>query len=1719
MSAVKTQIEQLITRLSRDPNDLEALTLLKRLYRQQGEISSLVTFLENWARDSANDQAASSTLQEAADAALKDLNDLERAWSLYSQALKRNPLNNAAFEQLCSILDNRGEYQKLLDLYSDYLRAIQSCKADPEYRAFLHYQRAEVINKRLKHPEQSLNDYHRAIDLDTTLLTAIYEARQIYIARGDLKRAVKLYEMEADAESDLERKVSLLNALAHMRAERLNDVEGAISTLRLALKEVPSDIETMHALASYLLERAKAKDPDGAALDYRKVAELFYQIAQLVSGEEAFDYLQRALGYAPYHDGALHLLEKFCANAGRTGILPVYWVAYIASAPEGPEVDQRRFRLCRAYADGHQYEEAVFCIEPLVEQGNRQAVKLLAELQVLEGRAVLPETLQPEPTPPIATIPVAEPESETVQTQETENTSQEFVTDEPTAINEAEPSGETVPPTPVVASEPPAAPTTTSRIEQLRVTVNALVKSQSYDDAAVGCREILALDPADPDAFAVLEGYYRKRRETTQLRDLLLSTTRVPGLSIEARKVRLREVAGLSETKLRDIEGAINAWKAVAALDPADNEASQSLKRLLEKSKSWNELVQVLDREALSATDTEVKAELLSQIAKIHQNKREDPHEAAEAYRQLYLLRPQDNETRDTLCDLLLLIENHTDAIPLLKERIEDPANAREKPGLLRKLAAIYIDKVSALEEGFEVCRQILEIAPKDLGALESMERIDHTLGRFDRLLDTLERRLELSSKTEMQELLIRMGGIADRELSDLERSAKYYSHALDLSPQPGELLDALANVLERARKYDETVELLREYAVLEKDPEVRAELLRRAARVLFGKVGDEKGAADIWKSVLEIVEDQEGLRFMRGFAEKEGDFAYLSEILNRLAIREEDKEERRDLLFERARVFDAKLKQPENALSILREIIHGIDPEYEPAIDKTIEVSSALGEYQDLADALEKKLAKEQSSESRVGLARRLADVYESQLKDTPRAIAALKAWATLQRDNPQPLHRLRSLLEATKNWKELVATLDGLLSLEKDDGERVVLTITAADVCHQKLQDANGAWNRLVPLVQQGDKTAQEALDRLARAAGLEEALAGVYVNLAQGSQDAQKQAVLWNTASRIYDEYLNNPLKALEASLRRFATDLTNRSYLAEVERLAARAKAWDRLSQVYERLIKGASSSEEKVELLLRNAELLDHQAKDPSGAFDRVMRACALDPSNDNLLEMAEVLGPRANRCDELLLVYDRRRVRSDNDEERVEFSLRAAKLSDEEIGDRERANAYLNQAWAFTESSPDLAERIEDTAREIDMARGKIGEAGARKALVNASRDMAGKATPAFGSWLVQRAAQLLHQEFDDDEGVFDLLRSGTSLFPLDNQLYAELESLAIRIKRLDALDVHLAKLFETALDSATGIKLLERRGSLLESVLQRPADAAEVYGKLLQLSPEHKDAKRGLHTCLKSAGRYQDLLLALEKELQRPRPRKDELDIRKKIAGIWEVELKNRWEALDAWKKISALDPADLDAASAIARLNQRSIVPPSDSDELSGAEGLPVKREVAATDIDEDEKKLIEELLSRDKTDGRRKVEQSATAPMAERASTLGAESRVVAPVVKKLQKELKTVKEETSPRLNELEQFIRQEHESNTPPTFNTSLVANENDVFSPSSAIPFEGRHDDSGAFEVVDDLVEEIELDSLSPISSLSVTPPALPAGRALDGPSKPPPTPPRRPKP
>ncbi|MFW5876752.1 MAG: hypothetical protein ACOCXM_08445, partial [Myxococcota bacterium] len=1456
--------DDLLARLRRNPDDMEALSALRALHRQEGDYEGLAKLLEGWAARCRDRRAASEGLREAADAVGSLLGDRERAVSLLTRALERDPRNAAAAEMVEQMLTKDGDVQRLVEVLERRATALGATQMDPRETGALHHRLGELWETEIGRVDRAVFHYRKAFELDPTLLEAIYAARRIYLSAGNMKAAATLYDLEANAETDVPRKVALLRELAQLRTHDLSDIEGAVVALKRAASAAPGDMAVKHELAAALMTRASVMGQATAAAeeDRQRAGQIFFELAQVVP-EHAFAYCEATLDALPGHEQAMDLLEQLAQRDGRMDALPARWVGFLATNPEAPGADRRRERLAHAYVAAGQIDDAIACTEPLLERGNPRAAEMLIGLYRQAGRdSEVPRALAVW----IDQLP-----------------------DE-------------------------------QKAPRLHDLIEVLIAQSRHDEAVERARQVLDLNPSDDVALRLVDEHYRARGNLEELRQLLIRTAHAPGLSRDKCKARMLDVARISETELDDPRGALEAWREVVQLDRTDADAQAARLRLLEQEGRWDDVAWALESWLEVETDPETRADLLHKLAETHRQKRGDAYSAIDTLRSLRELRPEDDWARRTLCDLLLEVDRALDAIPVLRESVDKAPDVDERTRLLRLLATVLEERASDDEGASQAWERLLELVPDDRQALQRLEAIAVRNQQFDRLLGTLGRRVEVTAPEERPPLLQRMAKLADERLGDLDRAASLYEQVLELQPADDGTAEALAEVLSRSARWDDLVVLLKARADRCEDAAGRAGFHRRIAHVLRDRVGDEESAAESWREVLAAGEDEEALRALRRHADQRGDSEALTEWLGRLAEVSTETEEKRALLMERAHLMSEVLARPDEAADVLRRVVTELAPNDEEALVRLAEASEATGDDRGLADALERHLRIADGPAERASIASRLARLYDEALHEPERATGAYSAWAEADPSDETSRRRLTELLEQAERWEELLRVLDERAELEADEDLVGELLRRAADVAVHQLGDLDAGWKRLAPRVEAGDALAEDGLQELALATGRGEPLAELYVRIAKASKEPDEQRRRWMDAAKIFEEHVEDPQRALEAMLRAFAVDLDDPDMLEEVDRLAAAAGAWLRLAQVYESLVRKRENPEDKRRLLLRHADLLERDGGDPSAALDRVLRAAVLDPNDDGVLSRAENLARRAGRAEELLVLYERRRAQAGDPTDALESLLRAVRLCEAELGDRERAVQYLLHAVQISLEDAAMLDFLENEVRELDETAG--GDA-LRRGLVSAYRSVAAsRGQPA--AVLLDRGARLVADQLEDTEGAYALLREATDIAPGSAEVLDAFEDIARERGLLADLDTQLAKLVDEAIDSQTAATVLERRGRLLQE-LDRHADAAEVYRQLLPIAPEGSDASERLRECLRAAGAFQDVLLVLDRELGRTREPARRAELLEEVAVTWERDLNNRWEALDAWKKVLAVDPENDEARQAVERLGRR--------------------------------------------------------------------------------------------------------------------------------------------------------------------------------------------------
>lgn len=1470
--------EALADRLRANPDDRAAFAALRAHYEQLGDYGSLANLLAGWAGWVSDQRAASDALVEVGDLLASTLQDPARAEEYYLEAAQRDPENLAAIEALQNLWEASQQHVRVVELLQQQLDRLAAVPNSQRSSAHLRLRLGLLLDEVFAQPQQAMLEFRKAAELDPGLVRASYEVRRMCLQAGDLRGAVDYYEREIHAEPELARRLALLIELSNLYRDQLDDLDGAVSALQRAQEIAIDDAGLAYDLAALLVMRAGRADERTARGDRSRAAELLTAIARGVDREQAVAYLVAALGYAPEHEPALLGLERLLENTDQHLELARFWVAHLAVAPDGRTAYRRRVKLARAYASQGQIDDARFCLQPAVEAGFPAALELLEDLGGAEPVPELdelddsqPEPFDPGPAPVVVASPPPPapsaarstrppPRARGRQERATLDIDEvKTVVGEPEVIDDLrEAAGglrETSPPAlspeeayaqPVLGDdafaqapgsdafasldaepEAEAAPVSQRPVidpRQLRREAAELANRQQNEEAAQRYQWLLEHDPTDREAFAFLDSFYRRSQQHQVRAELLEAGGTVEQLALATRASRLREAASVYEGRLKDYDRAARAMQHWAALEPDNDEAQRGLKRLLERAGRWDELAVLIEADVSHASEREMRVTLLRRLLVVHREKRGDLEAAADVLRRLLLQKPDDRGTREALLETWLELGRFDEAAELIEQKVRDAATKPQKLALLQQLAQLFRERMHDNDRAFATYERILELSPYDADALEQMATLDQSSGNLERLLATLDRQANRLEGAQAAEVVARMAGIAERDLQAEERAIELWQRAIELAPEEPAHVQALSALYEGRERYADLVELLRERAVVERDPQTRVELFRRIAHVHDARLNDPDGAHDAWQALLRIREDREALTALQHRALASDQPEVLADVLKRLAAISGVAEERRDLLFDRAALFSERLGNPGEAIRDLTRILTEVDAGFDPALVALRAASEAAGEHQHLARVLEQRLAQGDAA-TQLTLAQELADLYQHKLEDNEGTIRMLVRWAELDGQNPEPHRRLKPLFGRTRRNPQLLAVLDALSELEPDANDRARAAIDAAELA-AKLDDLDGAWRRLVPLVERSNADATEAVVQLARShkrlaelydllerTGNIERLLQLLRERVRREQTPALRATLLRRMAQILIDYAQDEDGAA-AAYRELLEIEEDVDALRFLQARAVRQDDPETLVSVLARLAALEQKPSEQRELLFERARLLHQRLARAPEAVAALLALSEQDPELEGVWDELVRACEGARDYATLASTLERMLARTQDPGARVALAARLADLCEQELADPARAIAAL-QAWAGADPHDPTPQR---RARPLLSAAHRDAELLAcLDALAKIEPDDAARLEATLASAAVAR------NQLRDSDGAWNRL---LPYFPAaHSQVDQALYTLATESGRYDELYAVLeqSRRYET-LATWLGQRVVHERGELRAALLRRLA-------------------------------------------------------------------------------------------------------------------------------------------------------------------------------------------------------------------------------------------------------------------------------------------------------
>jgi len=540
---------------------------------------------------------------------------------------------------------------------------------------------------------------------------------------------------------------------------------------------------------------------------------------------------------------------------------------------------------------------------------------------------------------------------------------------------------------------------------------------------------------------------------------------------------------------------------------------------------------------------------------------------------------------------------------------------------------------------------------------------------------------------------------------------------------------------------------------------------------------------------------------------------------------------------------------------------ILSIQPDNFEAADALAAQYESMKRWPDLIALLRKKAAVVESAEDKIALHAKVANLFLEKFSNQAEAIKAYESILELDPDNSEALGFVKQMYEKRRDWEKLIAVNQREIDKLKSGDERKARRIEVAKLASEKMKKAS--------------------------------------------------------VSIELWQKVLSDDAENLEA--------------LGELEKLYEREKAWNELGAVLERQVAATSDAARKSAIYVKLGILFTEKVHNAAQATSAWQALLAQEPDNrraqDALKKLylqskdwnaLEAFYASQNKWDELVRVLERQ-AETEDDAGRVGLWNKIGEMYRDRLtkADRaqkayEKALSYDSQNLAAALALIPLYEKAKEIKRLSEVLLVELGH-------VSDSAERHPR---------MQRLADLLDMGAGDKRSALNIALQALAEVPGDQWAITTSRRLAAESggwpELVEAYEAAVPRA-EKASEVDAVLALLGTLAAAYERELANPELAIARNQKILGLSAKDPEAVAALERLYIATGRFADLLAVYDKKLSMAKSKAEELEIRFKLASLYEEEIKQPEKAIDLYLAIVAQEPEQLAALSALDRLYQQ--------------------------------------------------------------------------------------------------------------------------------------------------------------------------------------------------
>ncbi len=1329
-----------------EASDQQAIQALDRLYGQAERWLDQLQILERAvdAFDSAEEQTALryriGQLWE------NQLEDTMRSIEAYRDVLEHDPSHGptvealqrivhgdaepmAAAQVLAPLYEQFAEWEKLVEIYEVMVEHTE----DPIGKIERLHMVASIYELQLSEFDKAFDAYARALETDPQSEETVEQLNRLAEVTGDWEKFAALLADQADKLLDPTAKTQMLQRLARIHEDRLQNVDDSVARYLEVLDNDPENSEAIGALDRIFtsLERwpdlvdnlrrqiTITGDEQDLIAHYFRMGQT-YQIA-MSEPAKAIEAYREILNIDPAHEQTLQALELIFAGGEHQSEIaeilePIYqaaerWDALVklGEVKLGAIEDQHeRLAIIQNVAeisehrlgspgDAYIWWLRAYIDDPASEQVHEELDRL-AEITGEWGHIVDvgAQILEEEQSPEVKLTVLGR--SARVLDEKLQDGGRAIEAYRAVLEIDAENSTALGALDRIYTQLGMAQDLAEILQRRIRITMDgeALVDlevrlAQTFErdlhnaeQAVAAYNRALENDPANATALERLETLYLYQHKWEELFDVYQKMVDVANTDDDTAACYQRMAKIASDALQRETD-AIDLWNRVLDLRGEDPLALGELAALHESKERWDDLVEILERQVFVIDEPERRVAAYQTLGRVYGEKLERERNALDAWLNALDIDANNLETLQALHRIYEDSQAWVELIQVLDSLIAqgpDVIASEELQGLHAKAGRIHGEYLMQPDQAIEAWHSVLRMEPGNMEALAALEDLYTQEARWNEAIGILEQKTKVLEGDEKIDVLMQIASIWEERLEDKIQAAGAYQEILENDPGHGPAGDALEQIYRDTEDYASLGELLINRAEIFEDAENKVGALQSAATVFEENLGDADMAFATLQAAFNVdYANDHTARELERLATEHGKWTELLNEYNELVLQIEDPMERCELWVKIGRWYGEHLNHADYGIQSLEKALE-LNPESVSALRELSNFQRRSESWDELAATQERLVQQEPEPERQSETLLELATVQESRLTDVSGAVESYRRVLEIDSESTTALDALIRLHEQQQAWAELVQVLGRRAAIAEDPDEGLRLRKHIGYVQEANLADNAAAIETYKDILAQEptDFDALQALERLY----LNGNQIPEYLEILEGELDATADV---DTQVGIYDK-MANALVSLANDRERAAEVLEKVIMLdpqrdvtyRQLEELYSGLEKWTELVETYRSHLQATEDVNLKIQLLTAMGEVFEKQVEDVDRAIETYEEILELDPNN---FEAANTL----SRLQEAMEDWPRavetmgRLVELTGDpNQRIELLTRIGRVQHEKLMNSEEAEMRLNQA-------------------------------------------------------------------------------------------------------------------------------------------------------------------------------------------------------------------------------------------------------------------------------------------------------------------------------------------------------------------------------------------------------------------------------------------------------